>query len=49
MGFRVKVLFLIGFYGATAFATFIGQLGDWDILLVGLAVAIDKVISALMY
>ncbi|KAM0866599.1 hypothetical protein ACQ4PT_042528 [Festuca glaucescens] len=49
-GFPVKILFfLIGFYCATAFATVIGQTGDWDILSAGLAVAIVEVIGALMY
>ncbi|WVZ61319.1 hypothetical protein U9M48_011217 [Paspalum notatum var. saurae] len=49
-GLPVKVLFfLIGFYCATAFATVIGQTGDWDILSAGLAVAIVEGIGALMY
>ncbi|XP_014751923.2 uncharacterized protein LOC100823118 isoform X2 [Brachypodium distachyon] len=49
-GFPVKILFfLIGFYCATAFATVIGQTGDWDILSAGLAVAIVEFIGALMY
>jgi hypothetical protein len=49
-GFPIKILFfLIGFYCATAFATVIGQTGDWDILSAGLAVAIVEVIGALMY
>nr|AGT17026.1 hypothetical protein SHCRBa_261_M16_F_330 [Saccharum hybrid cultivar R570] len=49
-GLPVKILFfLIGFYCATAFATVIGQTGDWDILSAGLAVAIVEVIGALMY
>jgi len=41
--------FLVGFYCATAFATVIGQTGDWDILSAALAVAIVEVIGALMY
>ncbi|KAG8061874.1 hypothetical protein GUJ93_ZPchr0013g34185 [Zizania palustris] len=46
----LKILFfLIGFYCATAFATVIGQTGDWDILSAGLAVAIVEGIGALMY
>ncbi|KAF8762379.1 hypothetical protein HU200_009559 [Digitaria exilis] len=46
----MKILFfLIGFYCATAFATVIGQTGDWDILSAGLAVAIVEGIGALMY
>ncbi|XP_062209490.1 ycf20-like protein isoform X2 [Phragmites australis] len=49
-GLPVKILFfLIGFYCATAFATVIGQTGDWDILSAGLAVAIVQGIGALMY
>lgn len=46
----VKLLFfLVGFYCATAFATVIGQTGDWDILSAGLAVVIVEGIGALMY
>lgn len=46
----VKLLFfLVGFYCATAFATVIGQTGDWDILSAALAVAIVEGIGALMY
>uniref|UniRef100_A0A1D1YYM9 Ycf20-like protein n=1 Tax=Anthurium amnicola TaxID=1678845 RepID=A0A1D1YYM9_9ARAE len=46
----MKVLFfLVGFYCATAFATVIGQTGDWDILSAGLAVVIVEGIGALMY
>ncbi|OIW00815.1 hypothetical protein TanjilG_08110 [Lupinus angustifolius] len=46
----VKVLFfLVGFYCATAFATVIGQTGDWDILSAAFAVVIVEVIGALMY
>ena len=49
-GLPMKILFfLIGFYCATAFATVIGQTGDWDILSAGLAVAIVEGIGALMY
>ncbi|KAL5218897.1 hypothetical protein ABZP36_019581 [Zizania latifolia] len=49
-GLPLKILFfLIGFYCATAFATVIGQTGDWDILSAGLAVAIVECIGALMY
>ncbi|XP_043716155.1 ycf20-like protein [Telopea speciosissima] len=49
-GFPVKVLFfLVGFYCATAFATVIGQTGDWDILSAGLAVVVVEGIGALMY
>ncbi|KAK4263909.1 hypothetical protein QN277_029261 [Acacia crassicarpa] len=43
------IFFLIGFYCATAFATVIGQTGDWDILSAGLAVAVVEGIGALMY
>ena len=46
----MKILFfLIGFYCATAFATVIGQTGDWDILSAGLAVLVVEGIGALMY
>ncbi|KAF8379285.1 hypothetical protein HHK36_028718 [Tetracentron sinense] len=49
-GFPLKVLFfLVGFYCATAFATVIGQTGDWDILSAGLAVVVVEGIGALMY
>ncbi|XP_058104602.1 ycf20-like protein [Magnolia sinica] len=49
-GFPMKVLFfLVGFYCATAFATVIGQTGDWDILSAGLAVVVVEGIGALMY
>ncbi|PKA62842.1 Ycf20-like protein [Apostasia shenzhenica] len=49
-GLLVKVLFfLVGFYCATAFATVIGQTGDWDILSAGLAVVVVESIGALMY
>lgn len=41
--------FLAGFYCATAFATVIGQTGDWDILSAALAVVIVEGIGALMY
>lgn len=46
----MKVLFfLVGFYCATAYATVIGQTGDWDILSAALAVLIVEGIGALMY
>ncbi|XP_049933177.1 uncharacterized protein ycf20 isoform X2 [Nymphaea colorata] len=49
-GLPIKILsFLVGFYCATAFATVIGQTGDWDILSAGLAVVIVEAIGALMY
>ncbi|KAK9143292.1 hypothetical protein Syun_012692 [Stephania yunnanensis] len=49
-GFPMKVLFfLAGFYCATAFATVIGQTGDWDILSAGLAVFVVEGIGAIMY
>lgn len=49
-GLALKILFfLIGFYCATAFATVIGQTGDWDILSAGLAVVVVEGIGALMY
>lgn len=41
--------FLVGFYCATAFATAIGQTGDWDVLSAGLTVAVVEAIGALMY
>ncbi|OMP12071.1 hypothetical protein CCACVL1_00144 [Corchorus capsularis] len=46
----MKILFLLlGFYCATAFATVIGQTGDWDILSAALAVFVVEGIGALMY
>ncbi|KAK4800748.1 hypothetical protein SAY86_021235 [Trapa natans] len=46
----VKLLcFLVGFYCATAFATVIGQTGDWDILSAALAVVVVEGIGALIY
>ncbi|KAJ9171034.1 hypothetical protein P3X46_019087 [Hevea brasiliensis] len=46
----IKLLFfLVGFYCATAFATVIGQTGDWDILSAAFAVAVVEGIGALMY
>ncbi|EOY17055.1 Uncharacterized protein TCM_046894 isoform 1 [Theobroma cacao] len=46
----MKILFLLlGFYCATAFATVIGQTGDWDILSAALAVVVVEGIGALMY
>lgn len=49
-GLSMKILFfLLGFYCATAFATVIGQTGDWDILSAGLAVVVVEGIGALMY
>lgn len=48
--FPMKVLFfLIGFYCATAFATVIGQTGDWDVLSAALAVVLVELIGAFMY
>lgn len=41
--------FLVGFYCATAFATVIGQTGDWDVLSAALTVAVVEAIGALMY
>ncbi|XP_022155703.1 ycf20-like protein isoform X2 [Momordica charantia] len=41
--------FLVGFYSATAFATVIGQTGDWDVLSAALAVVVVEGIGALMY
>lgn len=49
-GFPMKLLFfLVGFYCATAYATVIGQTGDWDILSAAFAVVIVEGIGALMY
>ncbi|XP_042377875.1 ycf20-like protein isoform X2 [Zingiber officinale] len=49
-GIWIKIFFfLVGFYSATAFATVIGQTGDWDILSAGLAVVVVEGIGALMY
>lgn len=48
--FAMKLLFfLVGFYCSTAFATVIGQTGDWDILSAALAVFVVEGIGALMY
>lgn len=45
-----KLFFLlVGFYSATAFSTFIGQTGDWDVLSAALAVIVVECIGALMY
>ncbi|EPS62311.1 hypothetical protein M569_12481, partial [Genlisea aurea] len=41
--------FLVGFYCATAYATAIGQTGDWDVLSAALTVAVVEGIGALMY
>lgn len=46
---RKLLFFLVGFYCATAFATVIGQTGDWDILSAAVAVAVVEGIGALMY
>lgn len=43
------LFFLAGFYCSTAFATVIGQTGDWDILSAALAVVVVEGIGALMY
>ncbi|XP_021748409.1 ycf20-like protein isoform X2 [Chenopodium quinoa] len=43
------LFFLVGFYCATAFATVIGQTGDWDIMSAAVAVAVVEGIGALMY
>lgn len=49
-GLPMKLFFfLVGFYCATAFATVIGQTGDWDILSAALAVVVVEGIGALMY
>lgn len=46
----IKIFFfLVGVYCATAFATVIGQSGDWDILSAGFAVVVVEGIGALMY
>lgn len=46
----MKLFFLlVGFYSATAFSTFIGQTGDWDVLSAALAVIVVECIGALMY
>ncbi|KAF8052236.1 hypothetical protein N665_1584s0009, partial [Sinapis alba] len=45
-----KLLFLlVGFYSATAFSSFIGKTGDWDVLSAALAVIVVECIGALMY
>lgn len=40
---------LLGYYSANALSTLVGQTGDWDVLVVGLAVALMEVISFLAY
>ncbi|KAM7508767.1 hypothetical protein LguiA_019220 [Lonicera macranthoides] len=48
--FPTKLLFfLVGFYCSTAFATIIGQTGDWDILAAALAMAVVEGIGFLTY
>jgi Protein of unknown function (DUF565) len=49
LSLKILFFFLIGFYCATAFATVIGQTGDWDILSAGLSVVVVEGIGALMY
>ncbi|KAJ8447333.1 hypothetical protein Cgig2_013110 [Carnegiea gigantea] len=46
---RKLLFFLVDFYCVTAFATVIGQTGDWDILSAALAVVVVEGIGALMY
>ncbi|KAK9697832.1 hypothetical protein RND81_08G064200 [Saponaria officinalis] len=46
---KKPIFFLVGFYCATAFATFIRKTSDWDILSAGVAVAMVEGIRALMY
>ncbi|KAM5554847.1 hypothetical protein ABKV19_022994 [Rosa sericea] len=49
-GLPMKIFFfLVGFYCSTAYATVIGQTGDWDILSAAFAVLIVEGIGALMY
>ena len=48
--FPMKIfLLLLGFYSANAFATILGQTGDWDVLVAGIVVAAIEGIGMLMY
>ncbi|MCO5587657.1 hypothetical protein L7F22_041608 [Adiantum nelumboides] len=40
---------LLGYYSASALSTLVGQTGDWDVIVVGIAVAFMEVISFLAY
>jgi len=42
-------LLLLGYYTANALATIIGQTGDWDVLVAGIAVAAIEGIGIVMY
>eukprot|EP00250_Pteridium_aquilinum_P024534 c29215_g1_i1 orf=184-819(+) len=46
----MKILsLLLGYYSANALSTLVGQTGDWDIIVVGIAVAFMEGISFLAY
>ncbi|CAA6663350.1 unnamed protein product [Spirodela intermedia] len=48
--FPTKIfLLLLGFYTANALATILGQTGDWDVLVAGIAVAAVEGIGVLVY
>ncbi|KAI5073748.1 hypothetical protein GOP47_0011761 [Adiantum capillus-veneris] len=40
---------LLGYYSANALSTLVGQTGDWDVIVVGITVALMEVISFLAY
>lgn len=40
---------LLGYYSANAVSTLVGQTGDWDVIVVGMAVALMEGISFLTY
>lgn len=40
---------LLGYYSANALSTLVGQTGDWDVIMVGIVVALMEVISFLAY
>ena len=40
---------LFGYYSANALSTLVGQTGDWDVLVVGLAVALIEAIGFITY
>eukprot|EP00249_Psilotum_nudum_P004579 c18087_g1_i2 orf=122-562(+) len=42
-------LLLLGFYSANALSTILGQTGDWDVLVAGMAVAVIEMVGSLMY
>ncbi|KAH7433407.1 hypothetical protein KP509_07G067700 [Ceratopteris richardii] len=40
---------LLGYYSANALSTLVGQTGDWDVIMVGVAVGFMEIISFLAY